>query len=127
MFEKYTDPARRVVVLAQEEARNLHNNYIGAEHLLLGLFRQGDSVADKALETLGITPEAVRQQVEEINGRGPEEPSGHIPFTAMAKRVLDLANSEVSQLSHEHVGPEHILLGLIRQQDSVACQILVKL
>jgi ATP-dependent Clp protease ATP-binding subunit ClpA len=127
MFERFTDRARRVVVLAQEEARLLNHNYIGTEHLLLGLAHEGQGVAPKALESLGISLEAVRAQVEEIIGRGQEAPSGHIPFTPRAKKVLELSLREAKQLGHNYIGTEHILLGLIREGEGVAAQVLVKL
>jgi ATP-dependent Clp protease ATP-binding subunit ClpC len=127
MFERFTDRARRVVVLAQEEARMLNHNYIGTEHILLGLIHEGEGVAAKALESLGISLEAVRQQVEEIIGQGQQAPSGHIPFTPRANKVLELASQEGLQLGHNYIGTEHILLGLIREGEGVAAQILVKL
>jgi hypothetical protein len=127
MFERFTDRARRVVVLAQEEARMLNHNYIGTEHILLGLIHEGEGVAAKALESLGISLEAVRQQVEEIIGQGQEAPSGHIPFTPRAKKVLELSLREALQLGHNYIGTEHILLGLIREGEGVAAQVLVKL
>jgi ATP-dependent Clp protease ATP-binding subunit ClpC len=127
MFERFTDRARQVVVLAQEEARMFNHDYIGTEHILLGLIRQDDGVAARALESLGISLEAVHQQVEEITGRGEHEPSGHIPFTSPAKAVLELSLREALQLGHNYIGTEHILLGLIREGDGVAGQVLVKL
>ena len=127
MFERFSDLARRVVVLAQEEARMLDHNYIGTEHILLGLIREGDGVAAKALESLGISLDAVRHQVEEIIGRGQQTPSGHIPFTPRAKKVLELSLRESLQLGHSYIGTEHILLGLIREGDGVAAQVLVRL
>ena len=127
MFERFTDRARRVVVLAQEEARLLNHNYIGTEHILLGLIHEGEGVAAKALESLGISLEAVRQQVEEIIGQGGASPSGHIPFTPRAKKVLELSLREALQLGHNYIGTEHILLGLIREGEGVAAQVLVKL
>ena len=127
MFERFTERARRVVVLAQEEARLLNHNYIGTEHILLGLIREGEGVAAKALESLGISLEAVRQQVKEIIGRGQQAPSGHIPFTPRAKKVLELSLREALQLGHNYIGTEHILLGLIREGSGVAAQVLVKL
>ena len=127
MFERFTDRARRVVVLAQEEARLLNHNYIGTEHILLGLIHEGEGVAAKALESLGISLEAVRQQVEEIIGQGGQSPSGHIPFTPRAKKVLELSLREALQLGHNYIGTEHILLGLIREGEGVAAQVLVKL
>src|SRR5580765_7282771 len=127
MFERFTDRARRVVVLAQEEARMLNHNYIGTEHILLGLIHEGEGVASKALESLGISLEAVRSQVEEIIGQGGSSPSGHIPFTPRAKKVLELSLREALQLGHNYIGTEHILLGLIREGEGVAAQVLVKL
>ena len=127
MFERFTDRARRVVVLAQEEARLLNHNYIGTEHILLGLIHEGEGVAAKALEQLGISLEAVRTQVEEIIGQGGSSPSGHIPFTPRAKKVLELSLREALQLGHNYIGTEHILLGLIREGEGVAAQVLVKL
>jgi ATP-dependent Clp protease ATP-binding subunit ClpC len=127
LFERFTDRARRVVVLAQEEARLLNHNYIGTEHILLGLIHEGEGVAAKALESLGISLEAVRSQVEEIIGQGSQSPSGHIPFTPRAKKVLELSLREALQLGHNYIGTEHILLGLIREGEGVAAQVLVKL
>ncbi|WIM99797.1 ATP-dependent Clp protease ATP-binding subunit [Actinoplanes oblitus] len=127
MFERFTDRARRVVVLAQEEARMLNHNYIGTEHLLLGLIHEGEGVAAKALESLGVSLQGVRQQVEEIIGQGQQSPSGHIPFTPRAKKVLELSLREALQLGHNYIGTEHILLGLIREGEGVAAQVLVKL
>jgi Clp amino terminal domain, pathogenicity island component len=127
MFERFTDRARRVVVLAQEEARLLDHNYIGTEHLLLGLIHEGEGVAAKALESLGISLDAVRQQVEQIIGRGQQAQSGHIPFTPRAKTVLELSLREAHQLGHAYIGTEHILLGLIREGEGVAAQVLVRL
>ncbi|MGI8938147.1 MAG: Clp protease N-terminal domain-containing protein, partial [Iamia sp.] len=127
MFERFTDRARRVVVLAQGEARLLNHNYIGTEHILLGLIHEGEGVAAKALESLGISLEAVRKQVEEIIGQGTQSPSGHIPFTPRAKKVLELSLREALQLGHNYIGTEHILLGLIREGEGVAAQVLVKL
>src|SRR5690242_14135663 len=127
MFERFTDRARRVVVLAQEEARLLNHNYIGTEHVLLGLIREGEGVAAKALESLGIALEGVRQQVEEIIGPGQHAAGGHIPFTPRAKRVLELSLREALQLGHHYIGTEHILLGLIREGEGVGAQVLVKL
>src|SRR6186713_1833699 len=127
MFERFTDRARRVVVLAQEEAKMLNHNYIGTEHILLGLIHEGEGVAAKALESLGISLEGVRQQVEEIIGQGQQAPSGHIPFTPRAKKVLELSLREALQLGHNYIGTEHILLGLIREGEGVAAQVLVKL
>jgi ATP-dependent Clp protease ATP-binding subunit ClpC len=127
MFEKFTDRARRVLVLAQEEARMLNHNYIGSEHILLGLIHEGEGVAAKALESLGISLDAVRQQVEEIIGQGQQAPSGHIPFTPRAKKVLELGLRESLQLGHNHIGTEHILLGLLREGEGVAAQVMVRL
>ncbi|MGA0862351.1 MAG: ATP-dependent Clp protease ATP-binding subunit [Ilumatobacteraceae bacterium] len=127
MFERFTDRARRVVVLAQEEARLLNHSYIGTEHILLGLIHEGEGVAAKALESLNISLEAVRAQVEEIIGQGGSSPSGHIPFTPRAKKVLELSLREALQLGHNYIGTEHILLGLLREGEGVATQVLVKL
>ena len=127
MFERFTDRARRVVVLAQEEARLLNHSYIGTEHILLGLIHEGEGVAAKALESLSISLDAVRAQVEEIIGQGGSSPSGHIPFTPRAKKVLELSLREALQLGHNYIGTEHILLGLIREGEGVAAQVLVKL
>src|SRR6266851_3260958 len=127
MFERFTDRARRVVVLAQEEARMLNHNYIGTEHILLGLIHEGEGVAARALGSLGVSQEAVRRQVEEIIGQGEQAPVGHIPFTPRAKKVLELALREALQLGHNYIGTEHILLGLIREGEGVAAQVLIKL
>ena len=127
MFERFTDRARRVVVLAQEEARMLNHNYIGTEHILLGLIHEGEGVAAKALESLGIMLESVRQQVEEIIGQGQVPPTGHIPFTPRAKRVLELSLRESRQLGHSYIGTEHVLLGLVVERDGVAAQVLRRL
>ncbi len=127
MFERFTDRSRRVAALAQEEARMLHHNYIGTEHILLGLIGEGGGVAAKALESLGISLVAVRQQIEGIICLGQQAPSGHIPFTPRAKKVLELSLREALQLGHNYIGTEHILLGLIREGEGVAAQMLVKL
>ncbi|WP_248759009.1 ATP-dependent Clp protease ATP-binding subunit [Pseudarthrobacter sp. SSS035] len=127
MFERFTDRARRVVVLAQEEARMLNHGYIGTEHILLGLIHEGEGVAAKALESLSISLDGVREQVQEIIGPGQQAPSGHIPFTPRAKKVLELALREALQLGHNYIGTEHILLGLIREGEGVAAQVLVRL
>src|SRR5881409_3597621 len=127
MFERFTDRARRVVVLAQEEARMLNHNYIGTEHILLGLIHEGEGVAAKALESLGISLDAVREQVQDIIGQGQQQPTGHIPFTPRAKKVLELSLREALQLGHSYIGTEHILLGLIREGEGVAAQVLQKL
>ncbi len=124
MFERFTDRARRVVVLAQAEARLLDHNYIGTEHLLLGLIHEGEGVAARALQALDVSLEAVRRQVEEKIGRGSSPPTGHIPFTPRAKKVLELSLREALQLGHNYIGTEHILLGLIREGDGVAAQVL---
>jgi hypothetical protein len=127
MFERFTDRARRVVVLAQEEARLLNHNYIGTEHILLGLIHEGEGVAAKALEQLGISLEAVRDRVQSIIGEGGGAPTGHIPFTPRAKKVLELSLREALQLGHNYIGTEHILLGLVREGEGVAAQVLVNL
>ena len=126
MFERFTDRARRVVVLAQEEARMLNHNYIGTEHILLGLIHEGEGVAAKALESLGIALEGVRQQVEEIIGQGQQAPSGHIPFTPRAKKVLELSLREALRLKHNYIAPEHLLLGILREGEGLGVQILVE-
>src|SRR6187200_1036653 len=127
MFERFTDRARRVVLLAQEEARMLSHNYIGTEHILLGLIHEGEGVAAKALESMNISLDAVREQVQEIIGQGQAAPTGHIPFTPRAKKVLKLSLREALQLGHNYIGTEHILLGLIREGEGVAAQVLQKL
>ncbi|MFY9262321.1 MAG: ATP-dependent Clp protease ATP-binding subunit [Actinomycetaceae bacterium] len=127
MFERFTDRARRVIVLAQEEARNLKHNYLGTEHILLGLIKEGEGVAAKALEALNVSFDTVREQVVDIIGEGQEQPTGHIPFTPRAKKVLEYAMREGLQLGHSYIGTEHLLLGLCREQDGVAAQVLVKL
>ncbi|ACZ88755.1 hypothetical protein Aros01_01771 [Streptosporangium roseum] len=126
MFERFTDRARRVVVLAQEEARRLGHNHIGTEHLLLGLLGEGDGVAGRALQASGIGGEQVRSDVEEIIGRGDETPPDHIPFTPRAKKVLELSLREALNLHHSYIGTEHILLGLIREGEGVAAQALTR-
>src|SRR5215207_7400984 len=125
MFERFTDRARRVVVLAQEEARLLNHNYIGTEHILLGLISEGEGVAARTLAQLGISAEAVRSRVESIIGEGGGAPSGHIPFTPRSKKVLELSLREALQLGHNYIGTEHILLGLIREGEGVGAQVLV--
>ena len=126
MFERFTDRARRVVVLAQEEARMLNHNYIGTEHLLLGLIHEGEGIGARALESLGVTLNAVREQVQSIVGPSPQAPSGHIPFTPRAKKVLELSMREAIQLNHGYIGTEHILLGMVRASEGVANQVLSK-
>ena len=125
MFERFTDRARRVVVLAQEEARLLNHNYIGTEHLLLGLIHEGEGLAAKALESLGVSLDQVRSQVEDMIGVGTATPQGHIPFTPRAKKVLELSLREALQLGHNYIGTEHILLGLVRENEGVAARILL--
>ena len=127
MFERFTDRARRVIVLAQEEARALQHNYIGTEHLLLGLIREGEGVAAKALASKGVELDATRKQVEEMIGKGNAAPNGHIPFTPHAKQVLELSLREALQLGHSYIGTEHILLGLIREGEGVGTQVLIKM
>ena len=126
MFERFTDRARRVVVAAQEEARALGHGHIGTEHILLGLIRDGNGMAVKALESLGISPAALRERVEEIVGVGdvPRSPSGHIPFTPRAKEVLRLSLGEAQHLGHNYIGTEHLLLGLIQEHEGVAAEVL---
>jgi ATP-dependent Clp protease ATP-binding subunit ClpC len=127
MFERFTDRSRRVVVLAQEEARVLKHDYIGPEHILLALVHEGEGVAARALTGLGLSLHAVREQVEELIGRGESEQRGHIPFTPRAKRVLELSLREALQLGHNYIGTEHILLGLLREGENVAAQVLVRM
>jgi ATP-dependent Clp protease ATP-binding subunit ClpC len=127
VFERFTDRARRVVVFAQEEARMLNHNYIGTEHILLGLIHEGEGVAARALEAMGISLDSARQRVEEIIGQGQAAPAGHIPFTPRAKKVLEEALREALQLGHNYVGTEHILLGLIREGEGVGAQVLREL
>jgi ATP-dependent Clp protease ATP-binding subunit ClpA len=127
MFERFSDRARRVVVLSQEEARLLDHNHIGTEHILLGLVHEGEGVAARALESLGIRLDAVRREVEDIVGQGGSPPSEHIPFTPRAKKVLELSLREAIQFGHTYIGTEHILLGLLREGEGVACQVLVNL
>src|ERR1700722_20142665 len=128
MFQRFTDRARQVVVLAQGEARGLNHNWIGTEHLLLGVISEGNGVGARALEAMRISPVAARQEIESIIGRG-QEPvgDGHIPFTPRAKKVLEQSLLESLQLGHDYIGTEHILLGLMRESDGVAAQVLVKL
>jgi ATP-dependent Clp protease ATP-binding subunit ClpC len=127
VFERFTDRARRVMVLAQDEARRLNHNYIGTEHLLLGMISEGEGIAPRALESLDISLEAVRLQVEEITPPGKAAPEGHVPFTPRAKKVLELSLREALQLGHNYIGTEHMLLGLIREGDGVAAQVLKRL
>jgi ATP-dependent Clp protease ATP-binding subunit ClpC len=127
MFERFTDRARRVVVLAQEEARLLNHNYIGTEHILLGLIHEEEGVAARALTELGVSLEAIRVEVVEIIGQGAAAPTGHLPFTPRSKKVLELSLREALQLGHNYIGTEHILLGLIREGEGVAARVLVKL
>jgi ATP-dependent Clp protease ATP-binding subunit ClpC len=127
VFERFSDRARRAVVLAQEEARMLNHDYIGTEHLLLGLASERDGVAGKALASLDISIEAIRRQVDEIVGQGRAAPTGHIPFTPRSKKVLELSLREALQLGHNYIGTEHILLGLIREGEGVATQVFHKL
>jgi ATP-dependent Clp protease ATP-binding subunit ClpC len=127
VFERFTDRARRAVVLAQAEARMLNHDYVGPEHILLGLIAEGEGVAAMALKSLDISLEAIRRQVEEIIGQGQAAPTGHIPFTPRAKKVLELSLREALQLRHNHIGTEHILLGLISEREGVAAQVLQQL
>ena len=127
MFQRFTDRARRVVVLAEEEARLLRHNSVGTEHILLGLLHEGEGVAARALESLGINREAVRQRVEQLIGEGQQAPGGHILFTPRAKKVLELSLREAMALGHNYVGTEHILLAMLREGDSVAAQALTGL
>ena len=127
MFERFSDRARRAVVWSQEEARRLNHNYIGTEHILLGLIREGQGVAAKALESLGVSLEVARQRVEEVVLPGQHTPTGHVPFTPRAKTVLELSRREAQRLGHNYIGTEHILLGLLREGDGVAAQVLVAL
>jgi ATP-dependent Clp protease ATP-binding subunit ClpC len=127
MFERYTDRARRVIVLAQENARMLNHAYIGTEHLLLGLLHEDGGVARKALDSLGITLDAARQQVEQRVGLGQQGPSGHIPFTPRTKTVLELGLREAIQFGHSYIGTEHLLLGLARESEGIGASVLVAL
>ena len=127
MFDRFTEQARRVVVLAQEEARRMEHNYIGTEHLLLGLFREDEGVAARALNSLNATFEKVREQVESIVGYGEEETGGQAPFTPRSKKVLELALREALQLGHNYIGTEHILTGLMWEGEGVAVQVLSNL
>ena len=124
MFERFTPPSRRVVVLAQEEARMLDHNYIGSEHILLGLIHEGEGIAARAIVSLGLTLEMAREQVRERVGMGKQAPTGHIPFTPPAKKVLELSLREALALKKEYIGTEHILLGLVREGHGTGAQIL---
>jgi ATP-dependent Clp protease ATP-binding subunit ClpC len=126
VFERFTDRARRVVVLAQEEARMLNHDYIGTEHLLLGLIHEGDGVAYRALSQMGVSLREVRGAIQQMIGEGHRAPTGHIPFTPRAKKVLELSLREALQLGHNYIGTEHILLGLVREGEGVAAQVLEK-
>jgi ATP-dependent Clp protease ATP-binding subunit ClpA len=127
MFERFTDRAQRVVVLAQEEARMLNHDHLGTEHLLLGLLHEGEGVAAKVLESLEISPEAVRRETEAMIGRGQQAAPGSIPFTPRAKKALELALREANHLGHDYIGTEHILLGLVREGEGVAARVLAGL
>lgn len=127
MFERFTDRARRVLVLAQDEARSLNHNYIGTDHILLGLLHEGEGVAAQALIALGVSLEDARSQIEMLIGRGEAEPTGHIPFTPRAKKVQELALRESLQLGHSYIGTEHLLLGLVREGEGIGAQVLAKL
>jgi ATP-dependent Clp protease ATP-binding subunit ClpA len=127
MFERFTDGARRIIVLAQEEARAHNHDHIGTEHLLLGVLRADGSRAGRVLQSLGISPQTIRAHVEEAIGRGPAEPSGHIPFTAGAKKALELSLREALRMGQDHIGTEHILLGLMSQDQGVAARVLGEL
>jgi ATP-dependent Clp protease ATP-binding subunit ClpC len=126
MFERFTDRARRVVVLAQAEARTLNHDYIGTEHLLLALIHEGEGVAAKALESVGVERSEIRREVRELIGEGSSAPTGPIPFTPRAKKVLELSLREALQLGHNYIGTEHILLGLVREGEGVGAQVLRK-
>jgi ATP-dependent Clp protease ATP-binding subunit ClpC len=126
VFERFTDSARRSVVLAQEEARRLDHDYIGTEHLLLGLLQQGDGVAAQVFVKLGLDASQARRHVEELVGRGSGAPPAHIPFTPRAKKVLELALKEALKLKHDYIGTEHILLGIVREGDGVGAQVLTR-
>ncbi|MBB4938235.1 ATP-dependent Clp protease ATP-binding subunit ClpC [Streptosporangium album] len=127
MYERFTDRARQVVVMAQDEARTLNHDHIGTEHILLGLIREGEGVAAKALGSLGVTLEGMRRQVAETSGRGQSVPPKYIPFTPQAQKALEMSLGESVQLGHDHIGTEHILLGLVREGEGLAAQVLVKL
>ena len=129
MFERFTERARRVVVLSQQEARELNHDWIGTEHILLGLIHEGEGIAARAITSTGVSLAAARQAVEDIVPRGadPLPPAGHIPFTPQAKKVLELSLREALQLGHDYIGTEHIMLGLLREGDGVAAQVLVSM
>lgn len=127
MFALFTDRARRVVVMAQDEARLLDHAYIGSEHIMLGLIREGEGSGSNVPECIGISLDAARQEVEEIVGRGQQPPGGHVPFTPDAKKALELSLNEAFMLGHDHIGPEHILLGLLRLGEGVAAQVFTRL
>ena len=127
VFERFTERARRVLTFAQEEARQLNHSFIGTEHILLGLIREGDGVGAQALRSLGISFQAVREQVQETIGTAGTVASGSPPFTPRAKKVLELALREALQLNHSYIGTEHILLGLVREGEGVAATVLVGL
>jgi len=127
VFERFTDRARRVVVLAQEESRELGHDHIGTEHLLLGLVRETEGIAAQALAALDVDLDVVRARVEERIGHGSGQPKGHIPFTPRAKKVLEMSLREALQLKHDYIGTEHILLGLLREGEGVACQVLMNM
>jgi ATP-dependent Clp protease ATP-binding subunit ClpC len=127
MFERFTDRSRRVVILAQEEARMLNHGSTGTEHLLLGIIHEGENVGARALSALGLSLVSVRQRIEEVVGAGSQSAGGHIPFTPRARRVLELALREALQLGHGHIGPEHILLGLVHDGGGVGAQVLARL
>jgi len=124
MFERFTDRARRVIVLAQEEARMLEHDYIGTEHLLLALIHEGEGVAAKALRALDVDLDTLRREVEALVGRGQQPPKGHIPFTPRAKKVLELSLRESVHLGHDYIGTEHLLLGIVREGEGPAAQVL---
>jgi ATP-dependent Clp protease ATP-binding subunit ClpC len=127
MFERMTDRARRVVALANKEARSLNHHYIGTEHILLGLLREGEGVGSQALVRHGMSSETARERVREIIGEGVETPSGHIPFTPRAKKIFELSPREALQLGHNYIGTEHILLGLVREGGGVGAQVLARM
>ena len=127
MFQRFSKRATHVVRLAQEEARSLKHNYIGTEHILLGLLREEEGIAARTLAKLGVTIDEVREQLDQIVGRGDEVTTGQIPFTPRAKKVLELALREALSLGHNHIGTEHLLLGLARENEGVAARILLDL